>query len=139
MTSCSSFSGEPFNSSQGGFLDASALVAAGYTDAAYERCLSGAAQNYAAWKRTPIDFPFDEFTLLQSHRRDASFSIQLMRRLRVMLGARAVLANEDFDVPLRASTAPIYRELAALSRAAHSRSPAGLSPVELQALRPTVD
>ena len=139
VTSCSSFSGEPFNSGQGGFSDAQTLIAAGYTDAQYEQCLTNASANYAAWQQTPIDFPFNELPLMQTKQYDPSFSLQVMEQFRQALGTRAVVANEDFDVPLPNNLQPIYSEFQTLYANAQAASPPTLSPLEFQTFGPTVD
>ena len=139
VTSCSSFSGEPFNNGQGSFFDSSTLIAAGYTDTQYENCLSNAASNYAAWKLTPVDFPFNELMLMQTHQIDSAFSIKVMAAFRKALGTRAVVANEDFDVPLPKDLAPIYDEIQELRHQAWSARPRELSPLEFQVLGPTID
>ncbi len=138
ITSCSSFSGEPFNSGQGGFQDAATLIAAGYTDAQYEQCLTNAAANYAAWTRTPIDFPFNELPLMQTQQYDPSFSLQVMEQFRQTLGTRAVVANEDLNDPLGNNLQPIYSEFQTLYSAAQAATPPEPSPLEFQTLGPTV-
>ena len=139
ITSCSPFSGEPFNNGQGSYFDAAALIAGGYTDAQYERCLSNAASNYAAWTRTPLDFPFNTLMLMQTKQADPKFTIQVMRHFRQALGQRAVVANEDLNDPLGRRLRPICDEFQTLYDEAKAQTPPGMSPLEFQTLGPTVD
>lgn len=76
-----------------------ALHAAGFNDRAYAACLSGVAQDYAAWRVTPIDYTFNPFrsTDAGSVRFDSSFTIQIMRAWRATLGRRGVLGQHSLE------------------------------------------
>jgi hypothetical protein len=61
VTSCASETDEPFISWSDVPTTIAALQALGHNDSAQQNCLMGAIQDYAAWKRTPIDYPFSIF------------------------------------------------------------------------------
>jgi len=61
VTSCASNTDEPFVSWSDVPETIAALQGLGYNDLTQQNCLSGAVQDYAAWVRTPIDYPFSIF------------------------------------------------------------------------------
>jgi hypothetical protein len=129
VSSCSSLSAEPFVIS----LDSaslSAMRAYGFDDAAYMSCLTNAANDYAMWKATPLDYTFNTYRLSDgtSLQADPSFTIGVMAAFRSALGSRAVLANHGLQSPLDAGAQPIYTEIGTLG-----------APAEFQGYSPTID
>jgi hypothetical protein len=121
VTSCTSFSAEPF------FLNlkvpqydaknpapdklppspTDALQSAGYTDAAYEQCLTKAIDDYAPWQATRLEFSFNGFGGVAGQN-DIAASERIMRRCRLALGLRCILSNHDLDATTPSSILPIY-------------------------------
>ncbi len=142
ITACSSLDAEPFIT--GFAADTPALLAAGYTDAQMEQCLSNAVQDYSAWKNTPLDFTFDPLylrtTSSQPQGNSSTFTLQVMQAFRTALGTRAVEATHNLNDPLAsADLQPIYDEFQTLYSAAQSTSPPTEAPLEFQTSGPTVD
>lgn len=97
-TSCSSVTDEPFVMNVGGDAQRSVigtLLAAGYSDAAYQACLTESAGDYAAWRRTSIELPVGEFRRIASGRpvQDQAVTAQVIAAFRGALGDRAILSN----------------------------------------------
>ena len=142
ITACSSIDAEPFIT--GFAADTPALLAAGYTDAQMEQCLSNAPQDYAAWRNTPLDYTFDPLYLRttpsQPQGNSTIFTLQVMQAFRAALGTRAVVATHSLNDPLsNADLQPIYNEFQSLYNAAQSSSPATESPLEFQTTVPTIN
>ena len=114
VSSCSSTTAEPFVMPLPENL--SALVAAGYTDAAMEACLMGAIDDYAPWRHTAIDYTFNPFRVVMDGRVrvDDAFTRGVMRRFRARYGARGVVANHGLEVATAPHAVPVYAELKAL-------------------------
>jgi hypothetical protein len=126
ITSCATQTDEPFVPS----IDPAArenLIAAGYSDAAGKACLMGAIEDYAAWKRTPINFTFNTFNLISREpvrgmgrgtRRtnpagnDPLFSVSVMRACRNALGDRCILANHALGAEMPEQVAEIVKAIA---------------------------
>jgi hypothetical protein len=138
ITSCSSLTGEPFVLPSTS-ADISALLAAGYTDAEGKSCLTGAPQDYADWKITPLDYTFNAFTEIGSGAPvpDTGFSVQEMAAFRAALGSRGVVANHGLQPQLTLDQTPIYAEFQTLATQASSQGT--VSPLEFQTISPTVD
>lgn len=113
VTSCASQTDEPFVPAVGP-LSKSNMQTAGYSDASEQACLSGAIQDYAAWKETPIDFTFNTYVKFSGGGTDAAFTQTVMTACRQSLGSRCVLDNHAL-VQITASTpdAGIYPMIAA--------------------------
>ncbi len=77
VTSCAAQTDEPFVASTGPVSKAN-LAAAGYSDAAEQACLKGATDDYRAWAKTDVDFPFNAYSDFRGGQ-DASFTIRVMR------------------------------------------------------------
>lgn len=129
VTSCASMTGEPF------ILpmmreDLAALHAAGFTDAAYEACLLGAIDDYAAWKRTVVDFTVNPFRASDQRppRPDDAFTNRVLAAFRQKFGARGVLANHGLQAPLEPRQVAVYEQLKTLG-----------PPIEFQAVRPVMN
>ena len=111
-SSCSSQTDEPFVEA----LDKSdqqIMHNAGFTDAAYENCLTNSLTQYQGWKTTRIEFPFSPFHLTDGTTvtPDVAFTIQVMEAWRAQLGARAVIGNHALQGPIPSDLQPIYDEL----------------------------
>jgi hypothetical protein len=108
MTSCMSFTAEPF------FLPTEETVqqpvrAAGFTDAAYKQCLTHGIDDYAAWKTSRIVLSVNPLrTAPNQGNGDAQFTMSLMRACRSTLHARCVLDNHDLETTATAALKPIY-------------------------------
>jgi hypothetical protein len=118
VTSCTSFSAEPF------FLPyqagdnapppddtTSVLNANNYQVADYQDCLSQAVPvDYAPWQTTRLEFSFNPFSGVTSPPNDIAFSERVMRICRKAAGQRCILSNHDLGaVPPSPSTIlPIY-------------------------------
>jgi len=129
ISSCSTATDEPFNLPRGPENDAQ-LQAAGFTDAAYQACLTGALDDYAAWRATPLDFTFNPFEDTDSGhpRPDPAFTTSLMATFRARFGQRAVLANHGLQPTVTARQADVYAELAKLG-----------PPIAFQTISPKLD
>lgn len=139
---CSSITAEPFVL-PGDAVSQQALLAAGYSDAQMETCLSNAAQDYAAWKQTPLDYTFNPLYLTQSNpasNAGTAFTVQVMQNFRASLGTRAVVANHDLDIPfVNPADQAIYTEFQTLYAAAQAATPPTISPLEFQTAGQSVD
>jgi hypothetical protein len=121
VTSCTSFSAEPFflNLKKPVYqppntppdplppLPAAALLKAGFTDAAYQECLTKAVDDYAPWKTTRLEFSFNGFSGLNGQE-DYVVSELIMRRCRLVAGLRCILSNHDLDTVTPPSILPVY-------------------------------
>ena len=109
ITSCSQQTFEPFIRP----LDAMSvtnMLAAGYTDAQDATCLQNAASDYAAWKLTPLEFPFSPLPHIDGGKVsvETTTPISLMTSLRSSMGTRLVVANEGLDVTFNSALAQLY-------------------------------
>lgn len=138
ITSCSSLTGEPFIVPQDA-ASVTNLHAAGYTDALQQACLSNAANDYAAWKNTPLDYTINQLTLTDVGNTgiDTAFPVQVMTAFRTALGTRGVVANHGFQPTLATNAVPVYTEFQTLYSAAVAANT--VSPLEFQSDGPTVD
>jgi hypothetical protein len=100
MTSCMSFTAEPFFSpSEDSVMQP--LRAAGFTDEAYKECLRGGLDDYSAWKRTRIVLSVNPLrTGLNQGPGDPEFTERMMRDCRKRLGVRCVFDNHNLDTDL---------------------------------------
>src|SRR5262249_5822988 len=77
------------------------------SDDAPQACLEGAADDYAAWKTTLVDFTFTPFVKIGGGV-DAAFTKGVMQRCRASLGARCVFDNHALSSAPRAADAEVY-------------------------------
>jgi len=136
ITSCMSFTAEPFFLPTTEAEEATVLTPlqqAGFTPAAYRKCLSNAVNDYAAWKRTRLVFPFNPFRATVNKgsgagtgQGDPHFTMQVMGACRQALGARCVFDNHDLNAPLGGPLRPIYSYMTQLG-----------GPIEFQTLNAT--
>ncbi len=124
--SCSSVSDEPFilALNQPSITN---LLAAGFTDAAYQSCLLGQNDDYADWKQTRIEETFNPYFQIGNGKvtQDINVTIQAMRLCHDTLGARCILSNHGWILPNRPAAQPIYDEMRTLG-----------SPISLQNYSP---
>jgi hypothetical protein len=108
MTSCMSFTAEPFFSpSEDSVMQP--LRAAGFTDASYKECLRHGIEDYAGWKTSRIVLSVNPLrTGLGQGPGDADFTMGLMHECRNKLHERCVLDNHDLDTNLAKPLIPIY-------------------------------
>jgi hypothetical protein len=108
ITSCMSFTAEPF------FVPSEAEVqkpirAAGFTEAAFKACLTGAIDDYAAWKQTRLVLSVNP---LRTERNEGpghpEFTMGIMRDCRKQLGVRCVFDNHNLDTNLPKPQIPLY-------------------------------
>jgi hypothetical protein len=115
MTSCTSFSAEPFflaypsptSEPEQFALEQTTLENAGYTDSKYQQCLENAPAEYDAWQTTRLEFSFNGFYGLTTQN-NIVVSDQIMRACRLAAGLRCILSNHDLDTGTPSSILPIY-------------------------------
>jgi hypothetical protein len=127
----SSITAEPFVV-PGNFIQT--LERGGYTVAQMELCLTNAANDYVAWKLTPLDYTFN--TTFDGD--SPGFSVEVMQAFRQGLGTRAVVANHNLDDPVPTNEVPDYIEFQTLYNAAVTAAPPVISPLEFQTAGPDV-
>jgi len=89
------------------------LRTAGFTDSLYKACLMESVDDYAGWKTTCIEYPFNPYREIDSGRpkNDMAFTLSVMQRWRRMLGPRGILSNHALQSPIPDHLAPIYDEI----------------------------
>ena len=108
MTSCMSFTAEPFFSPSEDSVQ-EPIRAAGFTEAAYRECLRNGLADYAPWKSTRIVLSVNPLrTGLNQGPGDPEFTEQIMRDCRKTLGARCVFDNHNLDTNLPRPLVRIY-------------------------------
>ena len=112
VTSCAAQTDEPFVSSVAK-PSREALSGAGYDDAAQQRCLMNAVDDYAAWKNTLVDFTFNVFVKNEGGVEPA-FTTSVIRHCRDALGPRCVLGNHALSAPLREADQTVYDTIASM-------------------------
>ena len=109
ITSCMSFTAEPFFLPNDEASVMNPLKAAGYQDAAHKQCLRQALGDYAPWKATRLVLSVNPFYGTSGlPMGDPAFTAQVMRACRQSLGARCVLDNHDLDATPPRSLLPLY-------------------------------
>jgi len=110
VTSCAQQTDEPFVPT----LDSTSkdnLADAGFTDTLQQACLTGAVDDYDAWKLTNVDYTFNAYTPVMGKSDDTVFPESVMESCRQKFGTRCVLGNHALSAPLRASDQGIYDEI----------------------------
>jgi len=108
MTSCMSFTAEPF------FLPTedgvqTAVRGAGFNDGAYKECLRQGIQDFAGWTASRIVLSVNPLrTGPNQGNGDPQFTMNIMRACRTTLGPRCVFDNHDLDVTPGTALVPIY-------------------------------
>jgi len=108
MTSCMSFTAEPFFSPSEDSVQ-QPIRAAGFNEKDYKDCLAHGIDDYAGWKTSRIVLSVNPLrTGLGQGNGDAAFTMGVMRDCRKRLGARCVFDNHDLDTDLARPLIPIY-------------------------------
>ena len=108
MTSCMSFTAEPFFSPSENSVQ-EPIRAAGFTEAAYKECLQHGLDDYSAWKSTRIVLSVNPLrTGLNQGPGDPEFTMGIMRDCRKKLGVRCVFDNHNLDTNLPRPLVPLY-------------------------------
>jgi len=108
MTSCMSFTAEPFFS-PGEPEVQKPLRAAGFTERAYKECLANSVADYSAWKKTRVVLSVNPVrTDVGEGPGDPEFTEQVMRDCRRQLGVRCVFDNHNLDTDLPKPLVRIY-------------------------------
>jgi hypothetical protein len=121
-TSCTTADDEPdalarFNSAADGVSSVRNLHEAGFTDAAFDRCMTGSIHDYDAWATTPVNvdigplFRLDNAPDYAWPQRDSAFAIRLIAQWRAALGPRSVLANHTLNYPLNPLSREVYEAI----------------------------
>ncbi len=90
------------------------LHEAGFSDAAFQRCLLESAGDYAGWRTTPVNLdlgpfrPTDGISADRVPPFDDAFPRTLMTTWQAQLGERAVFANHTLSYPPYGKFVPIY-------------------------------
>jgi hypothetical protein len=127
VTSCASSTDEPFVAwSRGTYMDQgkpqttiNVLQQCGYSDNAQQACLSGAMDDYSAWKQTPIDFPFSIYQVTDADippnpklSVDPGFTAALMQLC--ASAGNCILSNQALRNPNDSSDQIVYATMAQL-------------------------
>lgn len=108
MTSCMSFTAEPFFSPSEDSVQ-KPIRAAGFTEAAYKECLRNGLADYAPWKTSRIVLSVNPLrTGLDQGPGDPEFTEGIMRDCRKRLGVRCVFDNHNLDTQLPRPLVGIY-------------------------------
>jgi hypothetical protein len=121
-TSCTSADDEPnalvrFQNRQEDISTARNLREAGFTDAAFDRCMTGAIHDYDGWVTTPVNldigplFRIDGAADYQWPQRDSAAAIRLIAQWRQALGGRVVLANHTLNYPLNRLSLDVFEAI----------------------------
>jgi len=119
VTSCTSFSAEPFFISYAPNRKhpdkhpdtIGVLQTAQFTVTAYQQCLENAVGDYSQWQTTRLEFTFNPFDGVLSDSGDVAFSDQVMRACRLAVGQRCILSNHDLDASTPNTILPLYAPL----------------------------
>lgn len=128
VTSCATQTDEPFVPTAGPISKANlgnAVVP--YSDTAEQACLSGAMDDYSAWKDTEIDFTFNIYSKFTGGT-DQTFTTNTMMQCRAAVGARCVLDNHALETPVYSTDAGVYTEMQTLGGLVNfqTQSPEGM-------------
>jgi hypothetical protein len=128
VTSCASSTDEPFVAwTRGTYTDGqgnlqttiNVLQQCGYSDNAQQACLSGAMDDYSAWKLTPIDYPFSIYQVTDSDippspklSTDPGFTAAVMQLC--ASAGNCILSNQALRNPNDSSDQIVYSTMAQL-------------------------
>jgi hypothetical protein len=132
VTSCASSTDEPFVAwTRGQYTDEqgnpqttiNTLQQCGYSDSAQQACLSGAIEDYAAWTRTPIDYPFSIYQVTELDvppnpklSTDPDFTAAVMHAY--AKEGNCILSNQALRNPNDSSDQIVYTTMARLHKRA---------------------
>lgn len=105
ITSCTMETDEPF------VMPVDQPIPPGYTDKADKRCLRGAVDDYAGWRRTIIDYTFNAFDQIEMGGTDPRFTLAVMNGCRAALGPRCELGNHAFQATMPEGNAEIVKAI----------------------------
>ena len=109
ITSCMSFTAEPFFIPTTEATVMTPLLAAGFKPKPYKKCLTHAVQDYAPWKQTRLVLSVNPLrTDSTPGPGDAAFTKEVMHACRQAVGRRCVFDNHDLDSDLTPSLVPLY-------------------------------
>jgi hypothetical protein len=126
ITSCTMQTDEPF------VMPTSPPVPPGYTNIEGQDCLTGAVDDYKAWRRTAIDFTFNAFVSISPKAPPSvGFSTSLMDQCRIKLGSRCELGNHAFGAHMSGNNLQIVQAISAKHAPIHYQTvgPKGQSAV----------
>jgi hypothetical protein len=94
------------------------MRAHGFNDAAERACLLGMADDFDAWKLTPVDQTFSPYieTDMKPNVRDDSITLKVMHVWRDHFGERSVLSNHSVQDPLTENLKPIFAQLKSMGQ-----------------------
>jgi hypothetical protein len=108
MTSCMSFTAEPFYSPNEDAVQ-EPIRTAGFTVEAYKECLRGSFDDYAPWQSTRVVLSVNPLrTAPGQGAGDQEFTMGMMRECRKKLGVRCVFDNHNLDTKLPRPLHPLY-------------------------------
>lgn len=89
------------------------LITAGYTDAAMQRCLMQAPDDYAAWTHVALDYTFNPWRSIASGAPVLApgFTLRVMDAFRARLGVRGVLGNHGITPRINPAAASVIAEI----------------------------
>jgi hypothetical protein len=107
-TSCTSQTDEPLNL-PGAPADIGKLLAAGYTDKAFDSCIGESSADYPRWMTTRVEFAFNPYRRIQSGHPLVMNSVLgiIMRGWRTALGDRAIISCHGLQSPESAQLLPV--------------------------------
>jgi hypothetical protein len=99
VSRCSTIFDEPFARQFGDAANVSALLNAGYTSAADEKCIVDSIAAHEVWRHTTSDVAFGPFPVIADPggQRDIGFTESVMSTCRTMLGVRCGLQNNSLS------------------------------------------
>ncbi len=114
-TSCTSQTDEPLNL-PGPPGDIGKLLAAGYTDEAFDACIGESSADYVRWGTTRVEFAFNPYRRIQSGHAVVMDPVvgMIMRGWRRALGERAVISCHGLQSPETAHLMPVIGAMKAI-------------------------
>jgi len=108
MTSCMSFTAEPFYSPNEDAVQ-EPIREAGFNEKVYKDCLKHALDDYDAWKATRVVLSVNPVrTRPDQGPGDPDFTMDIMRECRKRLGVRCVFDNHNLDTKYPRPLRPLY-------------------------------
>jgi hypothetical protein len=131
VTSCTTQTDEPFVATSDKTSKQN-IDAAGYTDGAYQTCLTGAASStgdYAAWKTTLIDYTFNTFqSMTVGSGTTPAFTQSAMTTCKNSWGAQCIVSNHALAEPLNSNDTIVYTTMGTLGATVNfqTQAPTGM-------------
>jgi hypothetical protein len=115
ISRCTTVFVEPFIRDASNPVDVGALMGAGFTVDADQRCHREQIEAHKVWTHTRSDLSFNPYQSLEARpRTDEAFTEEMMLSCRSILGPRCVLANNSLRSPLQYAYAAMYAYLQSL-------------------------